>query len=125
MARKLNRVSRRMIFAWCMLGGMIMMFLPQGVSSSIQFTFARLFRWPLRIGRNTPLSVSAEVPVSRQAGDFSQKERQYQNHIVNLEEELRQKNEVVEQLTGFRTRLRGLEGAKLIPADGLTASTEG
>jgi rod shape-determining protein MreC len=125
MAGKLNRVSRRMIFAWCMLGGMIMLFLPQGISSSIQFTFARLFKWPLRIGRNTPLSAKTEVPVSRQTDGFSQKERQYQNHIINLEEELRQKNEIVEQLTGLRTRMRGLEGAKLIPAEVITASAEG
>lgn len=125
MARKLNRVSRRMLFAWFMLGGLIMLFSPQAVTSSIQSTFARLFRWPLRIGRNAPLSVKTELLISRQAGDFSQKERQYQNHIINLEEELRQKNEAFQQLAGLRTRLRGLEGAKLIPADIITASVEG
>jgi rod shape-determining protein MreC len=69
-----------------------------------------------------PLSVKTELPLKN---DFSQKERQYQNYILNLEEELRQKNEAVEQLTGLRTRLRGLEGAKLVPADIITASVEG
>ena len=57
--------------------------------------------------------------------DFSRKETQYQNYIANLEEELRQKDQMVQQLTGLRTRLQGLEGAKLVPADIITASTEG
>ena len=57
--------------------------------------------------------------------NFARKEMQYQNYIVNLEEELRQKNQTIEQLMGLRTRLRGLEGAKLVPASIITASTEG
>ncbi|MFH1370797.1 MAG: rod shape-determining protein MreC [Planctomycetota bacterium] len=122
MAGKRNRVSRRMLFAWFMLGGLIMLFSPQAVTSRFQFAFARIFRWPLRIGRNMPLSVKTELPLKN---DFNQKERQYQNYILNLEEELRQKNEMVRQLTGLRTRLRGLEGAKLMPADIITASAEG
>jgi rod shape-determining protein MreC len=69
-----------------------------------------------------PLSVRTELPLQN---DFSQKERQYQNYILNLEEELRQKNETVQQLTGLRSRLRGLEGAKLMPAEIITASVEG
>jgi rod shape-determining protein MreC len=122
MARKLNRISRRMLFAWFMLGGLIMLISPQSVTSRFQFSFARLFHWPLRIGRNVPLSVKTELPV---ANDFSQKERQYQNYILNLEEELRQKNETVQELTGLRTRLRGLEGARIAPADIITSSAEG
>jgi len=69
-----------------------------------------------------PLSVKTELPIEN---DLRHKERQYQNYILNLEEELRQKNELVEQLTGLRTRLRGLEGAKLVPADIITSSAEG
>lgn len=74
------------------------------------------------MGRNIPLSARTEVPLKQ---DFSQKERQYQNYIINLEEELRQKNETIHQLTGLRTRFRGLEGAKLVPADIITSSVEG
>jgi len=69
-----------------------------------------------------PLSAKTELPLK---DDSSRKESQYQNYIANLEEELRQKNGIVEQLTGLRTRMRGLEGAKLIPADVITASAEG
>jgi rod shape-determining protein MreC len=69
-----------------------------------------------------PLSARTEVSVQ---DNFARKEAQYQNHIVNLEEELRQKNQTIEQLSGLRSRLRGLEGAKLVPAGIITASTEG
>jgi cell shape-determining protein MreC len=69
-----------------------------------------------------PLSVKTELPLK---DDFSQKERQYQNYIIDLEEEVRQRNETIRQLSGLRTRLRGLEGAKLVPADIITSSAEG
>jgi rod shape-determining protein MreC len=74
------------------------------------------------MGRNMPLSAKTKVSVQN---DFSQKETQYQNYIANLEEELRQKNQAVQQLAGLRSRLGGLEGAKLVPADIITASIEG
>lgn len=66
-----------------------------------------------------PLSVKTELPLK---DDFSRKESQYQNYIANLEEELRQKNQTIQQLSGLRTRLRDLEGAKLIPADIIISS---
>jgi len=122
MARKRIRISRRMIFTWFMLGGLILLFSPQAVASRFQFAFARFFRWPLSIGRNMPLSAKTKLPIEN---DFSRKETQYQNYIANLEEELRQKNRTIEQLTGLRTRLRGLDGAKLVTADIITASAEG
>jgi len=111
-----------MLFAWFTLGGLILLFSPQAVTSRFQFAFARLFRWPLSVGRQMPLSAKTELPIENEPG---RKEIQYQNYIVNLEEELRQKNNAIQQLTGFRTRLRGLEGAKLVPADIITASVEG
>ncbi len=108
--------------AWFMLGGLILLFSPQTVTSKFQFAFARLFRWPLSVGRQMPLSAKTETPIEN---DTSRKEIQYQNYIANLEEELRQKNNTIQQLTGLRTRLRALEGAKLVAADIITASVEG
>jgi rod shape-determining protein MreC len=122
MAGKRIRVSRRMVFIWLMLGGLILLFSPQAVTSRFQFAFARFFRWPLSIGRNMPLSAKTKLPLEN---DFNRKETQYQNHIANLEEELRQKGRTIEQLIGFRTRFRGLEGARLVPADIITTSIEG
>ena len=122
MARKRIRISERMLFTWFMLGGLIILFSPSSVTSRFQFAFARIFRLPLSIGRNLPLSARTEVTLEDR---FSRKEIQYQNYIANLEEELHRKNEVIGHLSGLRTRFRGLEGAKLVSSDIITISTEG
>jgi len=111
-----------MLFAWFMLGGFILLFSPLGIAGRLQFTFARLFHWPLSANRHTSLSASTELPLNN---DAEKKETQYQNYIANLEEELRQKNQTIQQLTGMRTRVSGLEGAKLVPADIITSSAAG
>ena len=122
MAGKQFRITSRMLFAWFMLGGLILLFSPLGITSKFQFAFARLFRWPLSAGRQMPLSAKTELSLK---DDMEKKESQYQNHIANLEAELQQKNQTIQHLTGMRTRLRGLEGAKLVPADIIMASVSG
>jgi rod shape-determining protein MreC len=122
MAGKRIRISSKMLFAWFMLGGFILLFSPLGITSKFQFAFARLFRWPLHAGRQMPLSAKTELPLKN---DVEKKESQYQNYIANLEAELLQKNLTIQQLSGLRTRLRDLEGAKLVPADIITSSVTG
>ncbi|MBN2020031.1 MAG: rod shape-determining protein MreC [Sedimentisphaerales bacterium] len=122
MARKRIRITSRMLFVWFLLAGFILLFCPAKITSKFQFAFARIFRWPLNIGKNMSLSARTSVAVQDES---ARKESQYQNYIVNLEEELRRKNEQIRQLTGIRTRLRGFEGAKLAPAEIITSSTEG
>jgi rod shape-determining protein MreC len=122
MARKRIRISRRMLFTWFMLGGFILLFSPLGITGKFQFAFARIFRWPLSAGRQIPLSAKTELPLKN---DAEKKESQYQNHIANLEAELQQKNLTIQQLTGLRTRLHELEGAKLVPADIILSSVSG
>jgi rod shape-determining protein MreC len=122
MAGKRIRISSKMLFAWFMLGGFILLFSPLGITSKFQFAFARLFRWPLSAGRQMPLSAKTELPLK---DDASQKESQYQNYIANLEAELAQKNQTIQQLSGMRTRSRDLEGAKLVPADIIISSVTG
>ncbi len=122
MARKRIRITSRMLFAWFMLAGLILLFSPLAVTSRLQFAFARFFHRPLSAARHVPLSAKTELPLK---DDFSRKESQYQNYIANLEEELRQKNQAIQQLSGVRTRLRGLEGAKLVPADIIISPASG
>lgn len=105
-----------------MLGGFILLFSPLGITGKFQFAFARLFHWPLSASRQMPLSAKTEVPLKE---DADRKESQYQNYIANLEAELRQKNQTIQQLSGLRTRLRDLEGAKLVPADIIISSASG
>lgn len=108
-----------MLFTWFMLAGLIFLFAPQGVTNKFQFTFARVFRWPLSIGRNISLSArTQQLP----PGTISRRESQYSNYIADLEEQLRQKQRTVEKLSGLRNRFYALEGARLMIAD-VTLST--
>jgi len=49
-----------MLFTWCMLGGLILLFLPQGLTGKIQLGFERIFRWPLSVGRDFALATTSE-----------------------------------------------------------------
>ena len=114
MARKQIRVSRRMLFTWFMLAGFIFLFAPQNITNNFQFAFARIFRWPLSIGR----SISLSVPVQQPLTDLvpRRKYNQLQNHLANVIEQLNLEHKKVEELSGLRIRLP-LEGARLVPAD--------
>jgi len=130
MARKLNRapfpkrkktglgsLSRPMLFTWFMLIGFILLFAPQNLTNDLQFAFARIFRWPLTIGKNISLYArTTQVPT-----EFNGK-TQYENYIANLQEQLREKHEEVVELAGLRERLHALENAGLVVADVIRAS---
>jgi rod shape-determining protein MreC len=109
-----------MLFTWFMLAGLIFLLTPQKLTNKFQFAFARIFSWPLNIGRNISLSARMQQPstdvVSR---------REYnklQNHLTNVMEELLQKQRKIEKLSGLYDRLYALKGAKLMVADVITAS---
>jgi len=119
---RLEPPSRGMLFTWLMLGGFIFLFAPQNLTSKFQFAFAHVFRWPLSIGRTITLSARTQPQlmdvVSRRKYD------QLQNYLANLTEELNQERQKVEELSRLRNR-RPLEGAGLMLAEVITASTEG
>ena len=120
---RLGSLSGGMLFTWFMLGGFIFLFAPQNLTNKFQFAFARIFRWPLSIGRNISLSARAQKPLT---GTIKRQEHnQLQNYFANLTEELLQKHKKVEKLSGLRDRLYALEGAKLMLADVITASIDG
>ncbi|HIJ51560.1 MAG TPA: rod shape-determining protein MreC [Planctomycetes bacterium] len=121
MARKLIRVSRRMLFTWLMLAGLILLFAPQNLTNNFQFAFARLFRLPLAVGRN--ISLFTRSWQSR-PGITNRRESEYENYIANLTEQLHSERQLVEKLTTLRNKF-GLQGADLIPADVVTASIGG
>jgi rod shape-determining protein MreC len=116
MARKLIRVSRIMLFAWFMLAGFIFLFTPQNLTNKFQFAFAHLFRWPLSIGRNISLSARTRQPLTSSAG-----QKEYNNHITNLQIWLDQEHKKVEKLSGLSDRYP-LEDVRFILADVLPAS---
>ena len=123
MARKRIRISRRMLFAWFMLAGFILLFSPLSITSRFQFAFARFFHRPLSAGRQMPLSARTELPLK---DDFSRKESQYQNYIANLEGGAAPERPDDSAVVGLSDKItRGLEGAKLVPADVIVASASG
>ena len=122
MARKRIQVSRRMLFIWLMLAGFIFLLSPRKVTNKFQFAFARIFSWPMSVGRSISLSVRArQLPidvVSRWEYD------KLQNHLSNVlkqREEIRRK---IEKLSGVRER-GSLEGAKIVVADVITSTLNG
>lgn len=108
-----------MLFTWCMLAGLILLIAPQSITSKFQFTFARLFRWPLSVGRSLTLSSRPTQPA---AGNNSSKQARYINHIANLEAQLEEKQRKIEMLSGVRERLTELERADLVMAEVITGS---
>ena len=121
MARKQIRVSKGMLFIWFMLAGLIFLFAPQKLTNKFQFAFARLFRWPLSIGRN----ISLTAPTQQQLKTIvSRRESQLQNHIANLREDLLQEHRKVEKLSGLRSRF-AMEGVAFVIADVSRVSIDG
>jgi len=116
MTYKQIKVPRRMLFTWCMLVGLILLFTPHSLTNKLQFAFSRFFSWPLSFGRGVSLAAHRRQPLTDQLT-----ESQYQNYIANLEEELRQQQQKVEKLSGLRNK-RPLEGAKLLIADVITST---
>jgi len=112
------KVSRRMLFTWSMLAGLIFLLTPQDLTNKFQFAFAHIFRWPLSVSRSISLSARSSPSIQE---FFRHKEALYQNHITNLMSQLDQTHDQVVKLTKTRTRLP-LEGAKLVPASVITAN---
>jgi len=120
MAGKRIKLSKRMLFTWFMLGGLIFLFAPQGLTNKFQFAFARTFSWPLGIGRSVTLAARTPAPtepVSRREYD------RLQNHLANVIQQLDQAHQEVKKLSGLSSRFP-FEGAKWVLADIITGSID-
>ena len=106
-----------------MMTGVILLFAPADLTNKFQFAFARIFRWPLSIGKNISLSAHTEQPLQ---DVVSRREyNKLQNHLAYLTEELIQKQKKVEKLSGLRDRFSALEGANIVVADVIKTSIDG
>lgn len=112
-------VSGRMLFTCLMFAGFILLFCPQNLTSTLQLAFARIFYLPLRVGRGVSLSARSKPLVDDvvSRGVYNRLE----NHLANVMEQLYMEHEVVEVLSGQRSRF-ALEGARLVRADVITSS---
>ncbi len=114
MAGKNIRVSKRMLFTWFMLGGLILLFAPQKLTNSFQFSFARIFKFPLKLGHI--ISLSTQVQTDNEDFVSRQEYERLNNHLANLNQQLQEANYRIEQLSGWRN-LKPLENAKFVLAD--------
>ena len=118
----LDSISKRMLFTWLMLAGLIMILAPHQWTNQLQFAFLRIFRWPLGIGSEISLASSTK---QQSSSSSNQTIIQYQNHIDNLEQNLEQANQRITQLAGIRNRFPLLKGAKLATADKMQITLNG
>ncbi|UCC99156.1 MAG: rod shape-determining protein MreC [Phycisphaerales bacterium] len=121
MARKQAKTSRRMLFTWFMLTGLILLFAPQELTGKFQLAFVHIFRWPLSMGGSVALTARTQ----QLAGGASQPgERQYRNYIANLQQTLDEQRRKFEKLYGLDNTFVW-EGADFALADVITATTDG
>jgi cell shape-determining protein MreC len=121
MARKHIKVSRRMLFTWFGLSGLILLFAPQDLTGKFQLGFVRIFRWPLSMGGDLALTANTQ----QQFQDVVPR-RDYDkllNHIDNLQETLRQQREKFEKIHGlYNTYV--WEGTNYVVADVITPNID-
>jgi rod shape-determining protein MreC len=85
-----------------MLTGCIVLFSPQKLTSRFQFAFARVFRWPLALGRNISLSTRTV----RSPGESLERSKydQLKNYVATVEMQLARERQRYKELSGFRKR---------------------
>jgi len=91
-----------MLFTWFMLGGFIFLFTPSKLTNKFQLAFARVFHWPLSIGRNISLSARTRQPLTDVVSRG--KHVQLQNYLANVEAQLAQELQRNEKLSGLRKK---------------------
>ncbi len=119
MARKQIRVSRRMLFTWFTLAGFIFLFSPKKLTNKLQFSFHRIFGWPLSIGRNISLSAGTRQPL----GDVINRDEYERllNHLANVTQQRNDAQQNVEKLSKMRN-MPAWERMGFVLADVITVS---
>src|SRR4030042_1859877 len=124
MARKLADKSKGMIFTSGILAGLIfLLFVPRDVTGQLQLTYARVFRWPLAMGRN----LTKVSQTTTRAQDVNPKDheavlkanQQLRNESANLQAQLQEANQQIEQLTKLRAK-PAFERMRLVAASTAT-----
>ncbi len=123
MAAKQTKVSRRMLFTWFMLAGLILIIAPAKWTSNFQFAFLRVFNWPLSVGENITLSVGARDRLTDQNSVSPAAHNQLKNYAAILEAKLIRQQQRIEMLTGLPDKSL-LGNAKLIEAFVYTSSID-
>ena len=95
-----------MVLTWCLLSSCILLLIPHGVTSKLQFSFARLMSRPLRISRSLSLQALTPINTAVSPRDYQKivtENRKLQNTLNHLEVLRQEKNREIERLTHLRT----------------------
>lgn len=107
MMRPLNKTSKRMLFAYFMMGGGIFLFTPPSITGKLQLAYARVFRGPLQRGRIMTLagrtSPAAETVNPSDYANLKTMLQQQRNHAANLQAQIEEARRQIEALSGLRT----------------------
>jgi len=107
MIQKRINTSKRIVFLYCMLGGLIFLFLPPTVTGKIQLAYARVFRVPLAAGRGVTI-VSTTPPPNEAISPQEHRrlltfQRQQANLIANLQAQLDEARTKIDELAQLRS----------------------
>ena len=120
-----SRLSKRMLFMYCMLGGLVFLFCPPSVTDKLRLAYAHVFSWPLRMGRNLTLMSHTPVPIQDANGrDYVKLQteyRRFKNDIANLNAQLRAARDEINRLAGLRT-VPQWKNMRFMPATVVTAT---
>jgi rod shape-determining protein MreC len=108
MARTWSNISKRMLFVYLMLIGLIFCFLlPPWMTGNLQLMYASLFRVPLAFGRTVTLGVrtaaTAQDPLARENERLRTANQLLENRCANLKAELQTARSRIDELAGLRT----------------------
>ena len=107
MIQKRINTSKRIVFLYCMLGGLIFLFLPPSVTGKIQLAYARAFRVPLETGRVVTLE-SLKAPPNKAISSEERMrllkiQQRQANHIANLQARLDDAYGQIDRLAKLRS----------------------
>ncbi len=110
----LTKISKRMLFAYFMLGGLIFLFTPARVTSRLQLAYANAFRVPLSAGRT--MTLASRTPAATDVGVQTDDTDRLKNDIANLRAILREARAEITQLRRLRASQKW-DRVGLLPAD--------
>ncbi len=112
MTSKWTNISRRMLFAYFMLGGLIFLFTPARVTSRLQLAYASAFSGPLSTGHT--LTLASRTPVTEVDATSDDIDR-LRNDNAYLKVLLRDANDTINRLAQVRVQ-PAWSRTKLLPA---------
>jgi cell shape-determining protein MreC len=112
-----------MLFAYLMLGGVIFLFLPMGLTGNLQLIYAGIFRTPLKVGRDaTRLAqtvTTTQDPQTQECERLREENRLLKNGYANIVMRLKSAQDKIDELAGLRTHPEW-SGMPLLPAGVIT-----